>query len=83
VAYSVAFDAIATNIPVYVPVGAKALYEVAMGWKRFTNIQEDPSLDIDQIANDKSQITNKVLRDGVLFIERNGKTYNAQGAEMR
>ena len=26
---------------------------------------------------------NKVLRDGVLFIERNGKTYNAQGAEVR
>ena len=26
---------------------------------------------------------NKVLRDGVLYIERNGRTYNAQGAEVR
>ena len=26
---------------------------------------------------------NKVLRDGVLYIERNGKTYNAQGAEVK
>ena len=25
----------------------------------------------------------KIIRDGQLFIERNGKTYNAQGAEMR
>lgn len=27
--------------------------------------------------------SNKVLRNGILFIERNGKTYNAQGAEVR
>ena len=26
---------------------------------------------------------NKVLRNGILLIERNGKTYNAQGAEVR
>jgi len=26
---------------------------------------------------------NKVVRDGVLYIERNGKTYNAQGAEVK
>jgi phage terminase large subunit-like protein len=38
---------------------------------------------IEQITNHKSQITNKVLRDGVLYIERNDKTYNARGAEMR
>jgi hypothetical protein len=38
---------------------------------------------IEQITNHKLQITNKVLRDGVLYIERNGKTYNAMGTEVR
>lgn len=34
--------------------------------------------------NHKSEILNhKFLKDGILFIERNGKTYNAQGAEVK
>lgn len=32
------------NIPLYVPVGTKALYENTNGWKNFFNIIEDPSL---------------------------------------
>ena len=83
VAYSVAFDAIATNIPVYVPVGAKVLYEVAMGWKRFTNIQENPAWGFEQITNDQSSMSNKTIKNGVLLIERNGKTYNVMGTEVR
>ena len=39
--------------------------------------------DIDQITNDKSQITNKILRNGQLFIIRDGKTYNAQGQMVK
>lgn len=42
-------------------------------------IPNDPTA-IDQITNDKSPMTNKVLRDGHLYIIRDGKTYNAQGA---
>ncbi len=38
---------------------------------------------IDQITNDKSQMANKLIRDGQLLIERNGKTYNALGAEVK
>ncbi len=38
---------------------------------------------IEQITNDELRMTNKVIRDGVLYIERNGKTYNAHGAEVR
>ncbi len=47
-----------------------------------TVTEADPQ-GIEQITNDELRMTNKVLRDGVLYIERNGKTYNAQGAEMR
>ena len=39
--------------------------------------------DIDQITNDKSQITNKILRNGQLFIIRDGKVYNAQGQTVK
>ena len=35
------------------------------------------------ITNDQSPITNKIIRDGQLFILRDGKTYNAQGALIK
>ena len=38
---------------------------------------ESPSL------QGRSGEASKVIRDGVLYIERNGKTYNAQGAEVK
>lgn len=38
---------------------------------------------IDQITNDKCQMTNKVIRDGILLIEKNGKTYTFQGQEVK
>ena len=38
---------------------------------------------IDQVTNNQTPITNKILRDGILLIERNGKTYNATGAEVK
>ncbi|MBQ2068012.1 MAG: hypothetical protein II457_03735, partial [Paludibacteraceae bacterium] len=47
---------------------------------------EDPDSSweaIDQITNDKSQLSNKILRDGQLLIIRDGKTYNAQGALVK
>ena len=64
------------------------------GWDReFNNIIADMTVTalfekskeqgIEQMTNHKSQMTNKFLRNGVLLIERNGKTYNAQGAEVR
>ena len=37
---------------------------------------------IDDVQGDKVQST-KVLRDGVLYIERNNTTYNAQGAQIQ
>ena len=47
-----------------------------------TVTEADPQ-GIEQITNDELRMTNKVLRDGVLYIERNGKTYNAMGAEVK
>ena len=38
---------------------------------------------VNQITNDKSQMTNKVLHNGMLLIERNGRTYTATGQEIK
>lgn len=65
------------------------------GWDReFNNILADMTVTavfekskgqgIDNInASATFDGAQKILRDGQLFIERNGKTYNAQGAEIR
>ena len=37
----------------------------------------------DQITNDKSPMTNKVIRDGQLIIINDGKIFNAQGAQLQ
>jgi len=38
---------------------------------------------LDHITNDPSAMTNKILRDGMLLIERDAKTYNVTGQEMK
>ena len=59
-----------------------------------SNGNELANMDVQISASDKQGIEEvgiqpsavsgqKVLRDGMLLIERNGKTYNAQGAEVR
>lgn len=52
----------------------------APGWIYFTT---QSAQGIDQITNDQSSITNKVLRDGQVIILRNGKTFNVLGTEMK
>ena len=48
-----------------------------------TVTEADPQ-GIEEPTSQESRVkSQKKLRDGVLFIERNGKSYNAQGAEMR
>jgi hypothetical protein len=49
-----------------------------------TNLDEVIGLNgIGQITNDQSPMTNKYLFNGMLFIERNGKIYNANGTQIR
>ena len=39
--------------------------------------------DIDSVTANPSPVTHKVIRDGRLLIERNGKTFNATGVEVK
>ena len=59
-------------------------YDAFMAVKEALRAQREAEKQgIDQIANDQLQMTNKVLRDGKLFIEKNNKTYDALGSEIK
>ncbi len=67
----------------YVPQGCKAAYEAAPVWKNFIIKEMARPEGIDNINHKSETITHKLIKDGLLFIERNGKTYTATGAEVK
>ena len=68
------------SIPVYVPKGTGANYGKAVGWEAFTNIQEATGIESVQQSAVRSQ---KVLRNGQIFIEKGGKVYGVNGQEVK
>ena len=62
------------------PKGTGANYGKAVGWEAFTNIQETTDLESIQQSAVRSQ---KVIRNGQLYIRRDGKMYNVTGVELR
>ena len=72
-----------SSVTLYVPDGSVAAYQAAEGWSGFTikAISSIPTA-IDKVQGDKVQGT-KVLRNGQLFIERDGKIFNALGVEVK
>ena len=46
-------------------------------------LSDGPATSIDEITNVQAPITNKILRDGQLYIMYNGKMYNVQGQVVR
>ena len=67
----------------YVPQGCKAAYEAAPVWKDFIIKEMARPEGIDQTPSGSPSSGEKVLRNGVLLIERNGKTYTTSGAEVK
>ena len=49
------------------------------------NKEEDSPTGIEEVTGDGLQVTatRKMIKDGVLYIERNGKTYSITGQELR
>ena len=70
------------DVTLFVPFGSKEAYQNALVWKNFYIDQFDTHEGIEEVQSDKGQST-KVIKDGQLFIERNGKTYNALGTEVQ
>lgn len=80
-----AFEGVNPNIPVYVPDEAVNLYKSSPWGDYFMNIlplSAKPQA-IDQITNEQSPMSNKVLRDGQLLINRGDKTYTTDGRQVR
>ena len=69
------FYEVSTQAPVYVPQGCYSAYKSHAVWGKLNIIGYVPS-GLDNTTVDSVQ---KVLRNGQLFILRDGKTYNAQG----
>ncbi len=66
----------------YVPKGSKPSYQAAAVWKEF-KIEEMPALEGIETPSGSPSRGEKVLRNGMLLIERNGKTYTTSGTELR
>ena len=71
------------QIPVYVPDNAVEAYKDDPYWQEF-DIQGESKAP-SAVDNIPSAVTNtkKIMRNGQLFILRDGKTYNTMGAEIR
>ena len=77
------FEDIDRSIPLYVPIGTALQYKAADYWCEFFNVIEyNAPTAIDNIPSSTAN-THKLLRNGQLLIIRDGKTYNAMGAEIR
>ena len=72
------------QIPVYVPDESVNAYKNDAQWSEF-NIRGISSIpqDIDQITNDQLLLTNKILRNGQVLIQRGDKLYTLKGQEVK
>ena len=80
------FGNVPKSIPVYVPYGTAEAYRNAYGWNSFTNIVEmkDPTaLEGVESIQQSAVRSQKVLRNGQMYILRDGKTYSVTGQEVR
>ena len=66
----------------YVPEESLDLYKAADVWKDFSNILPIGSEEGIENTNANAK-ANKVIKNGQLLIERNGKTFNAVGTEVK
>ncbi|MBO7456823.1 MAG: leucine-rich repeat protein [Paludibacteraceae bacterium] len=72
------------QVSVYVPDGTVREYQETGGWSEFTHYATIESIQgIESITDDPSLTTGKILRNGILLIERDGKTFTALGTELR
>lgn len=71
------------NITLYVPKGSFLAYR-SNGWFGFNIVEMSDEQGIEEVTGDGLQVTDKkVIREGQLLIEKNGKTYNALGTEVQ
>ena len=80
--YRVFYEVNKAQCTLYVPAESVDLYKETATWKEFDIEAINEEQGVEKVQGDQVPGT-KVLRNGMLLIEMNGKTYNAQGAEVR
>ena len=64
----------------YVPQESISSYRKATGWNLFKNNTYPMEEAIDHVTNNATSASRKLIRNGQILIERNGKLYNVAGA---
>lgn len=85
VVYSNTFDGVDKfDCTLYVPTGSIDMYKAATGWRDFYYVEaiSGTATAIDSTSSIQQNVQ-KVIRDGQLFIFREGKTYTVQGQEVK
>ena len=72
------YKVIVENVNLHVPPGTKDIYLAVDPWKNFKIIEEETPTGLEGIQSTEYRVQ-KLLRNGQLFIERNGVRYNALG----
>ena len=78
-----AFQDVDTSIPLYVPENSISKYQAAEGWKLFKDNTLPLGSAIDKVNMPSETSSNKVMQNGVLYIERNGELFNLNGARVK
>ena len=73
------FNGVSQHCSIHVPAGTIPNYQVATGWRYFSNfleISEETAISETEQQNKSSR---KIIRDGQVLILRNGVTYDMMG----
>ena len=74
-----AFGGVDTSIPLNVPAGSEDAYDDADTWKDF-DVKASAPTAIEEVSYQSSAVScQKVIRDGQIFIERNGQLFDMNG----
>lgn len=77
------FEDVDRNIPLYVPKGTRDAYANAPYWQEFFRIEETLPTSVGNIpTSGNGTDVRKIIRNGQVYILRNGKTYTVTGIEI-
>lgn len=71
------------NVTLRVPKGSLSAYQNAAVWQDFNIVEFDPKEGIDEVSQQPKANSQKLIKNGQLLIERNGKMYNANGTQIK
>ena len=72
-----------SQIPLYVPEESVEAYKAADEWKEFNPILPIDTQDVEQVSQQPTTKSQKLIKDGQVLILRGDNTYTLQGQEMK